>query len=102
MAGLVIVAVGIVLGVVGGLADQIGIGANDSGDMGGKQIAALVVGVVLVVVGIVLATVLAKDAPASSDSASAGDPGTDATIASATASDTDADAVESGAVDTGD
>jgi hypothetical protein len=61
MAGLAIIAVGIVLGVVGGLADQVGIGANDSGDMGGKQIAALVVGLVLVVAGIVVATVLAKD-----------------------------------------
>jgi hypothetical protein len=61
MAGLALIAVGIVLAVVGGLADQVGIGANDSGDMGGKQIAALVVGLVLVVAGIVVATVLAKD-----------------------------------------
>jgi hypothetical protein len=61
LAGLAIAAVGVVVAVVGGLADQIGIGANDQGEMGGKQIAALVVGVLLVIGGIVLATVLAKD-----------------------------------------
>jgi hypothetical protein len=61
LAGLAIIAVGIVLAVVGGLADQVGIGANDEGEMGGKQIAALVVGLLLVVAGAVLATVLAKD-----------------------------------------
>jgi hypothetical protein len=61
LAGLAIAAVGVVVAVVGGLADQIGIGANDEGEMGGKQIAALVVGVLLVIGGIVLATVLAKD-----------------------------------------
>src|SRR6266508_6140604 len=61
LVGLAVVAVGIVLAVVGGLADQIGIGANDDGDMGGKQIAALLVGLVLIVAGAVMATVLAKD-----------------------------------------
>jgi hypothetical protein len=69
LAGLAIAAVGIVLAIVGGLADQVGIGANDDGEMGGKQIAALIVGLLLVAGGIVLATVLAKDA--------GGDAGTD-------------------------
>jgi drug/metabolite transporter (DMT)-like permease len=62
LAGLAIIVVGIVLAIVGGLADQVGIGANDEGEMGGKQIAALVVGLLLIAGGAVLATVLAKDA----------------------------------------
>jgi hypothetical protein len=61
LAGLAIIVVGIVLAIVGGLADQVGIGANDEGEMGGKQIAALVVGLLLIAGGAVLATVLAKD-----------------------------------------
>jgi hypothetical protein len=81
MAGLALIAVGIVLAVVGGLADQVGIGANDDGDMGGKQLAALVVGLLLIVAGAVVATVLAKDA---GDGAAT----TGATIGSADTSDT--------------
>lgn len=77
LAGLALAAVGVVLAVVGGLADQIGIGANEDGEMGGKQVAALVVGVLLVIGGIVLATVLAKDAGA----ADGGDTGDAATAA---------------------
>jgi hypothetical protein len=61
LAGLAIIAAGIVIAIVGGLADQVGIGANDDSEIGGKQIAALVVGLLLIVGGAVLATVLAKD-----------------------------------------
>ena len=85
LAGLAIAAVGIVLAVVGGLADQVGIGANDEGEIGGKQIAALVVGLLLVAGGIVLATVLAKDP-------SGGDAGTNGAVdAAATAGTAGAD-----------
>jgi hypothetical protein len=89
MAGLAIIAVGIVLAVVGGLADQVGIGANDEGDMGGKQIAALVVGLLLIAAGIVVAMVLAKegdegDAVASSGPAVAAGTGSDVTPAAGT------------------
>ena len=79
LAGLAIIAVGLVVAVVGGLADQVGIGANDEGEMGGKQIAALVVGLLLIAAGAVLATVLAKDTATAGDTAAARAAAADAT-----------------------
>jgi len=79
LAGLAIIAVGLVVAVVGGLADQVGIGANDEGEMGGKQIAALVVGLLLIAAGAVLATVLAKDTATAGDTAPARPAAADAT-----------------------
>ena len=73
LAGLAIIAVGVVLAVLGGLADQIGIGANDESEIGGKQVAALVVGVLLIAAGAVLATVLAKDTGEPGATAEVGD-----------------------------
>jgi len=73
LAGLAIIVVGIVLAIVGGLADQVGIGANDEGEMGGKQIAALVVGLLLIAGGAVLATVLAKDTGEAAVTSESGD-----------------------------
>lgn len=79
LAGLAIIAVGFVVAIVGGLADQVGIGANDEGEMGGKQIAALVVGLLLIAAGAVLATVLAKDTGTAGDTAAARPSAADAT-----------------------
>jgi hypothetical protein len=53
--GWALAAVGFVIALVGGLADQIGIGGEGPDEFGGKQVAALVGGLVVVVVGLVLA-----------------------------------------------
>jgi uncharacterized membrane protein YiaA len=55
IVGWVIVAVGVVIAIVGALADQIGLGGDGPDEFGGKQIAALVVGVVIALIGIVVA-----------------------------------------------
>jgi len=55
LAGWVIVAVGVVVALVGALADQIGLGGGGSDKFGGKQVAALVAGLVIVVVGLIVA-----------------------------------------------
>jgi hypothetical protein len=55
MAGWAIAAVGLVVALVGGLADQIGIGGDGPDEFGGKQVAALIVGLVVAVAGLVLA-----------------------------------------------
>jgi sulfite exporter TauE/SafE len=41
--------------VVGGLADQVGLGGEGPDEFGSKQVAALVVGIVLIAVGLALA-----------------------------------------------
>jgi hypothetical protein len=55
IVGWVIVVLGVAVAVVGGLADQIGLGGEGPDDFGGKQVAAVVVGAVLVVAGLVVA-----------------------------------------------
>jgi hypothetical protein len=55
MVGWVIVAVGVVIAIIGGLADQIGLGGEGPDEFGGKQVAALVVGIVIAIVGLVVA-----------------------------------------------
>lgn len=54
-AGWVVAAVGVIVVLIGVLADQIGLGANDSTDLGGKQLAAVIVGLVIAVVGLATA-----------------------------------------------
>jgi len=55
VVGWVIAIVGAVVAIVGGLADQIGLGGEGPDEFGGKQVAALVVGIVLVGVGLAVA-----------------------------------------------
>jgi hypothetical protein len=55
VAGWAIAAVGLVVALVGGLADQIGLGGDGPDEFGGKQVAALVVGLVVLVAGLALA-----------------------------------------------
>jgi hypothetical protein len=59
-AGLIVV--GVLLALVSGLGDTIGIGAEE-GEFGWKQVTGLVVGILLVVAGIV-ALIAARRAPA--------------------------------------
>jgi hypothetical protein len=54
MAGWVVAAVGAVVAVMGGLADQIGLG-GDGDSFGSKQVAVLVIGIVLAAAGLALA-----------------------------------------------
>jgi sulfite exporter TauE/SafE len=55
IAGWVVAAVGVVVAVIGGLADQVGLGGEGADEFGPKQVVALVVGIVLVAVGLALA-----------------------------------------------
>jgi hypothetical protein len=55
MAGWALAAVGLVVALIGGLADQIGIGGDGPNEFGGKQVAALIAGLVFAVAGLVLA-----------------------------------------------
>ena len=49
--GLAVGAVGVIVAVVGLLADQIGLGADGADGMGGKQVAMLIFGLVIVAAG---------------------------------------------------
>lgn len=55
LAGWVVVAVGILVAVVGGLADQLGLGGEGPDEFGPQQVAAVAVGAGIAVVGLVLA-----------------------------------------------
>lgn len=55
IAGWIVAAVGVVVLVVGGFADQIGLGGDGPDDFGAKQIIAVVVGLVLIAAGLVMA-----------------------------------------------
>jgi len=55
MIGWIVVGVGIVIAVVGAFADQLGLGGDGPDEFGGKQVAALIVGIVIAIVGIVVA-----------------------------------------------
>jgi membrane protease YdiL (CAAX protease family) len=55
MIGWVVVAVGVVIAVVGAFADKIGLGGEGPDEFGGKQVAALIVGIVIAVIGLVVA-----------------------------------------------
>jgi sulfite exporter TauE/SafE len=54
-AGWAVVGLGVVVAVVGGLADQLGLGGDGPDEFGAKQVAAVVVGVVLIVAGLAVA-----------------------------------------------
>ncbi|MGH9025502.1 MAG: hypothetical protein ACRDWD_05200 [Acidimicrobiia bacterium] len=55
IVGWVIVAIGAVIALVGALADQVGLGGDGPDEFGGKQAAALVVGIVVAIIGLVVA-----------------------------------------------
>jgi hypothetical protein len=55
LAGWVIAAIGVVIVIVGALADQIGVGESDGGAFGGRQWAAVIVGLVVAAVGVAVA-----------------------------------------------
>jgi hypothetical protein len=56
LAGWAVAAAGVVIALVGVFADSLGIGANEGGsELGGRQIAALVVGLVILAVGLAVA-----------------------------------------------
>ena len=55
VAGWIIVGIGVVIAVVGALADQLGLGGDGPDKFGGKQVAALIVGIVIAIVGVVVA-----------------------------------------------
>jgi uncharacterized membrane protein YidH (DUF202 family) len=52
LVGWVIVAAGIVVAAVAAFADQIGLGGEGPDEFGGKQIAALIVGLAIAVIGL--------------------------------------------------
>jgi hypothetical protein len=52
LVGWVIVAAGIVVAAVAVFADQIGLGGEGPDEFGGKQIAALIVGLAIAVIGL--------------------------------------------------
>lgn len=55
MIGWVVAAVGLAVALAGGLADQIGLGGGGPDEFGGKQVAALVGGLVVAALGLALA-----------------------------------------------
>jgi hypothetical protein len=72
LVGWVIVAAGVVITGVGALADQIGLGGEGPDKFAGKQVAAVVVGLVVAAVGLVVA--LWPSRPSERTTASAADP----------------------------
>lgn len=55
LAGWVIVAIGVAIALVGAFADTFGLGGEGTDEVGGKQIAALVVGLLIALVGLAMA-----------------------------------------------
>lgn len=55
LAGWAIAVAGLAVALVGGFADQIGLGGDGPDKFGGKQVAALIAGLVVAVAGLVLA-----------------------------------------------
>ncbi len=55
LIGWVVAAVGAAIAIIGGLADQFGLGGEGVDEFGSKQVAAVVVGVVLAIAGVGLA-----------------------------------------------
>jgi hypothetical protein len=55
IVGWIVVAVGLAIAVLGGLADQIGLGGDGPDEFGGKQVAALIAGLVIAAAGLALA-----------------------------------------------
>lgn len=55
VAGWAIAAAGLVIALVGALADQIGLGGEGPDKFAGKQVAALIAGLVVLAIGVALA-----------------------------------------------
>ena len=55
LAGWAIAAIGVIVAIVGALADQIGLGGEGPDKFAGKQVAAVIVGLVVAVAGLALA-----------------------------------------------
>jgi hypothetical protein len=55
LVGWVVVAAGVVIAGVGALADQIGLGGEGPDKFAGKQVAAVVVGLIVAAVGLLVA-----------------------------------------------
>jgi hypothetical protein len=55
LAGWGIVAIGVIVAAVGALADQIGLGGEGPDEFGGRQVAAVIVGLIIAAAGLVLA-----------------------------------------------
>jgi hypothetical protein len=55
LVGWIVSAVGLVIALVGGLADQLGLGGEGPDEFGGRQWAALIVGLVILAAGLALA-----------------------------------------------
>jgi hypothetical protein len=55
LIGWVVAAVGAAIAIIGGLADQFGLGGEGVDEFGSKQVVAVVVGVVLAIAGVGLA-----------------------------------------------
>jgi sulfite exporter TauE/SafE len=53
LVGWALVAIGVVVALVGAFADQLGLGGEGPDEFGGKQVAAVVVGVVVIALGLV-------------------------------------------------
>jgi len=62
LVGWVVVIVGAAVAIVGGLADQLGLGGDGPDEFGPNQVAAVVVGIVLVAAGLALALWPARQA----------------------------------------
>ena len=55
LAGWAIAAIGVVVAAVGALADQIGLGGEGADEFGGRQVAAVIVGLIIAAIGLVAA-----------------------------------------------
>lgn len=55
LVGWVVVLVGAAVAIVGGLADQLGLGGEGPDEFGANQVAAVVLGLVLIVAGLAVA-----------------------------------------------
>jgi len=60
--GYAIAALGAVVALAGGLADTLGIGADGADGLGGKQLAALLVGLVILAAGLAVVFLSGQDA----------------------------------------
>ena len=58
IAGWVVAAVGAAMAIVGGLADQIGLGGEGEDEFGARQVMLLVAGLIVLGIGLVVALVL--------------------------------------------
>jgi nitrate/nitrite transporter NarK len=78
--GFAVAAVGIVVALVGLFADQLGIGGKGSDQIGGKQVAMLIFGLVIVAAGaaIVFMASSGTSSPSPSPAAPAEEPATEA------------------------